>query len=701
MKRFLTATAAVAACLFSVSAQTLQQAETLWKQGHFFDANTTFRELVTKYPDNPEYRVRWGRFYLEYGQTSDAKDLFEEALKLKADYAPALLGLALTAASDYSGEAPALARKALEADPKLVEAQETLAILALEDNNSKAAAEEAHKALEIDPKAVQARAILAVMDWLADKKETQWDPHDSRGYELAGHLFMLNRRYDESIAFYKKAVEMDPQRYAARAELGINLMRLGQQQEAFQQLEACFNAGFATSAVKNTLKLIDSLKNYVTFKRDGFILVINKKEAGVLEPYFESEMKRTIADYEAKYRFKVTQPIQIEVYPDHEDFAVRTIGMPGFGALGVTFDTTIAMDSPSGRTPGSFHWASTLRHEMSHVYTLSMTNSHIPRWFTEGIAVHEETASSPEWGDRLGPDEISAIKEGKLLPIEQLDRGFLHPKYPQQVIVSYFQGGKTVDFITEKWGWDAVLAMINDFKTMTDTGAVIRKELKIEPAEFDKQFLASIDKETHTAVANFTKWKDGVKHLAELAKAKDDAGVVRDGPAIRDMYPDYVEDNSVYEFIAKAYLNMGNKPKAIEELERYVKQGGRNPESIKTLAKELDAAGQKKEAADILDRLNYIYPMDDDLHKRLGELWLAQNKPSGAIREFNVELAGKVIDKAQAHYDLASAYNMAHQTEKAKDELFAALEIAPGFKPAQKLLLQLSGEEGSAPVIKK
>jgi hypothetical protein len=58
------------------------------------------------------------------------------------------------------------------------------------------------------------------------------------------------------------------------------------------------------------------------------------------------------------------------------------------------------MDSPSGRKPGDFHWASTLWHEMSHVFTLTMTDSHVPRWFTEGIAVHEETAVSPEWGDR-------------------------------------------------------------------------------------------------------------------------------------------------------------------------------------------------------------------------------------------------------------------------------------------------------------
>ena len=64
---------------------------------------------------------------------------------------------------------------------------------------------------------------------------------------------------------------------------------------------------------------------------------------------------------------------------------------------------------------------------MSHVFTLTTTEHRVPRWFTEGMAVHEETAVSPDWGDRLGPDVISAIKDKKLLPIAELDRGFIHP----------------------------------------------------------------------------------------------------------------------------------------------------------------------------------------------------------------------------------------------------------------------------------
>ena len=679
-------------------AQTLEQAEAFWKARRFQEANDVFRALVAQHPDNPDYKVRWGRLYLDHSQPGDAVDLFNEALDLKKDHAGALLGLALVAAENFEDVAAGLALKALASDPKLLEAQELLARLALEDNDTAKAVKEAHKALAMDAQSVEGRAILATIDWLADKKDTAWDPHTARGYETAAHFFFINRRYEEDIQYYRKAIELDPQLYSARSQLGINLMRLGQDAEAYKELETCYNNGFQDAATRNSLKLLDSYKRFDTVQTGLIILRLDKKEEDLLRPYFESEMERIIATYEKKYRIKLTKPVRVEVYPDHEDFAVRTLGMPGLGALGVTFSSAtygsfIAMDSPSGRPPGSFHWASTLWHEMSHVFTLTLTDSHVPRWFTEGLAVHEETAVSPEWGDRLAPPIIMAIKGKKLLPVVELDRGFVHPTGPEQVVVSYFQGGRICDYINDKWGWATLLAMLRDFGNDEDTATVIRKELKMEPADFDKQFLASVEAATKNVVDHFDEWQKRLKQINALSKNKDYDGVIKEGGAIRDMYPDYVEDGSVYEFLASAYMAKDDKPAAIGELERYVKAGGRNPDSIKLLAKQLEDAGRKKEAADVLNRLNYIYPLDNDAHQTLGTLWMDQGNLAGAIREFHAVVAHNPIDPARSHYDLARAYQLNHEPEQAKDELLTALETAPGYRPAQKLLLELTTNE--------
>ena len=166
--------------------------------------------------------------------------------------------------------------------------------------------------------------------------------------------------------------------------------------------------------------------------------------------------------------------------------------------------------------------------------------------------------------------------------------------------------------------------------------------------------------------------------------------MIREGAAIRDFYPDYVEPGSVYEVLADAYAAKGAKAQARQQLERYSEVGGRSSLLIKRLATLQEEAGDTKKAAATLDRLNYIYPEDQELHRRLGNLLLAQNNVSGAIREYQAVLALKPLDRAAAHFQLANAYRMAKRIDEARDQVLLSLEAAPGYKPAQKLLLEIS-----------
>jgi len=675
-------------------------AEGLWGMGNFRGANDAFRLAVKMRDKDPAPRTRWGRMYLDHWQRSDAADLFKEALEIKEDYAPALVGMAILSSENYEADAIKFAEKALKADPKLLEAQEVIAKVHLEDNNPEKAAEAAKKALEMSSDSLDAYAILGTIDLLDDKKDTPWfgralqlNPKDGEAYAIAAHFFIINRRYDEGIALYRKALDLDPTLNSARSDMGVNLMRLGQEDEARKQLEQCYNAGYQSPETVNSLRLLDSYKDYVTFKTPTTALRLHKKEAQLLRPYFQAEFDRALATYEKKYKFKLQKPVQLEVYPNHDDFAVRTVSMPGLGALGVTFGYVVAMDSPSGRKPGQWHWASTMWHELSHVYVLEMTDHRVPRWFTEGLAVYEETAASPDWGDRLDPGSIAAIKGKKLLPIAELDRGFIHPTGAEQVTVSYFQGGKICNFIVEKWGWDKVLAMIHDFGANMTTVAVIEKELQMKPEEFDKQFLAWLEPQTKKTVDNFDDWRKRIQGIAKNAKAKQWGEVISEGEAIRDLYPEYVETGSVYEFLAQAYTEKGDKAKTIAELEQYSKVGGRDPGLLKQLASLQVEQGRERDAAATLERLNLIYLEDEDAHQKLGDLYLDLKNGPGAAREFQAVLAGKPVDVAGAHYGLARAFVMAKRTDDAREEVVSALEAAPGFKPAQKLLLELSGKE--------
>lgn len=673
------------------------QAEGLWGLHRYSDANAMFRTAVKADERNARYRVRWGRLLLERYNPDEAGTLFSEALKIDPNNAEAWLGAALVASESFDPKAVQFAHQALEHDPKLVEAQERLAYLALEDNDIPRAIAEADRAVAMSPEALDAMAVRAAAELLSDRSPQTWydrilkiNPGYGEAYAAAGHFFVLNRRYQEGIAYYRKALDLHPDLWEARAQLGVNLMRLGQEQEARAQLEKCYANGYRNSETVNSLTLLDSYKNFVTFRTENTILRLHKKEAELLHPYFEEELKRAIATYDQKYQMKLAGPVQLEVYPDHEDFAVRTMGLPGLGALGVTFGSVVAMDSPSGRKPGSFHWASTLWHELSHVYVLQATNHRVPRWFTEGMAVHEETAASPDWGDRLDPEVINAIKSKKLLPISKLDRGFVRPEYPSQVIVSYYQAGQICDYVKEKRGYSKLLAMMHAFGSGKSTPEVVEQELGVKPEEFDTQFLAWLDGRTKATVEHFAEWKKRVRGVAENLQSKKYDDVIKEGLAIRDLYPEYVEAASVYEMLSDAYLAKGDKAAARAQLAQYSSIGGRNPAALKKLSALEAEAGRSKEAAATLQRLNLIYPLDEDLHRRLGALALDQREFGIAIREYRAVLASKPVDPASAHFDLAKALQAAKRQDDAREEVLLALEAAPGYKPAQQLLLELS-----------
>ena len=111
---------------------------------------------------------------------------------------------------------------------------------------------------------------------------------------------------------------------------------------------------------------------------------------------------------------------------------------------------------------------------------------------------------------------------------------------------------------------------------------------------------------------------------------------------------------------------------------------------LKKLASLEEELGQPKEAAATLDRINYIYPVhDEELHRHLGDLWFAQANYPGAIREYTAVVALNPLDKAGAYFHLAQAYNASGQRDKAEENVLASLEAAPGYRPAQKLLLDL------------
>jgi cellulose synthase operon protein C len=678
------------------------RAEALWGLGRYTEAGKSFEAALKAAPLDANVRVRYGRLLLERFNAPDARKLFEEAMELQPNNPGALMGMAWIAAENYDKKAIDFAQLALAQDAQLVEAQELLARLHLEDSNPAKAAESARAALKLAPDSTRAMAVLAASDLLQDQP-TVWieriqvvNPHCGTAYlDIARH-FVLNRRYDDAIVYYRKAVDAEPGLWAAHSELGIQYMRVGQDDAARQELQTAHAAGFRDAATTNSLRLLDSFKNFEKTSTPTATLMLHKKEAALLRPYVSREIARATAVYEKKYGLKLPRPVEVEMYPDHEDFAVRTMGMPGLGALGVTFVLSVAMDSPSGKPPGTYHWASTLWHEMSHVYVLSGTNHRVPRWFTEGVAVHEETAANPEWGDRLSPEIIKALQEKKLLPVAGLDRGFIRPSYPAQVIVSYFEAGRIIDYINMKYGWAKVMEMMRGYAALQTTPQVFESALHVKCEEFDREFLEWLQAQHRKPIDNFERWKKEIHALQQAAAAKKFDEVIERGPAVREMYTEYVDLGSAYELLAAAYLEKKDNAAARAELSAYARAGGRNPAVLKKLATLCEEQGADQEAIAALERINLIAPTgDDELHRRLGDLYAKANRWPAAVDEYRAVVNTRLVEAAiaPAQTNLARALKEAGRLQEANDHVLLALEAAPNYRPAQKLLLELNSNK--------
>ncbi len=325
------------------SADAYTRAEGFWGLEEWEQANEQFR-LATQPANSPAlYKVRWGMLLHERFNDTDAADLFREALEKDPKNAAAYVGLATVSADGFDGKATDYANTAIELDPKLAEAHELLADLALANDDREVAAAEADKAIALESDALDAMAIHAALELIADRSPDAWfakiqaiNPKYGEGYALVAHHLELHYRYEDAVTYYRKAIEADPRLWSAHSALGINLMRLGQEEEPHKELQLSYDNGYRDAATVNSLRLLDSYKNFVTTRDDTTILKLNKTESDLLLPYFQAELHAILATYEKKYKMKLPGPVQVEVYPDHEDFAVRTMGMPGLGALGVT-----------------------------------------------------------------------------------------------------------------------------------------------------------------------------------------------------------------------------------------------------------------------------------------------------------------------------------------------------------------------------
>jgi tetratricopeptide (TPR) repeat protein len=691
----------------------------------YHEANDLFIDAREADPSYIDAYIGQGELHVEKYNYSDGASLFQDALKINPASVAALVGLARSKQISSITEPLALAERALEVNPNSVRALVLRSWLELEGDDPAEATKAADRALGINPGSIDAMAMRAAIFYLSDKR-AELDAEAKRAlsinaragqfYDTLAHFAVNNRRYSDGVDFYRRAIELSPSLWSARTELGMNLLRLGKMAEGRAELERAFKGDPFNLWAKNTLDLLDSMQGFTDTLKDPFLIKTDAKESAVISAYAAELLEEAHKKLTAKYRFTPRSPISVEIFPNHEDFAVRALGLPGLGgALGVCFGPVIAMDSPSARDPGQFNWGGTLWHEYMHVISLQMTDHRIPRWFSEGLSVFEERRARPGWGDDWSLETLKAFTGGRFVKIVDLDSAFLRPKSAEGVMLAYFQASLVCEYVEEKHGFDAILAMLAGYKQGLGTVDILQRSLKLSPAEFDKAFneyvRAKVAPYAQATASGPAKSESGqapskeamlamVKanpddffahlRLGHMFKTENNAErAIEHLRRAAELFPYYGGEGNPYWALADLYEARGMKKESIESLETLSRYNETNSAALARLARLRQSVNDPRGAIEALKKSFYIHPFDASLHKLAGDLYLENGNPAEAAREFRVLIALQPPDIAEAHYLLARSLEASGNRVEARREVLRALEIAPGFEKAQELLLKL------------
>ncbi|HUK37303.1 MAG TPA: tetratricopeptide repeat protein, partial [Vicinamibacterales bacterium] len=508
------------------------------------DAKAAFLEATRAAPTNVAIESAFGDLFLAKYNYAEALKSYERVLELDPRWTPALLGAAHALENDDPPQAAGAVKRLLQINPNSVDANIFLAGQAADVDHHTEARAYLAKALAINPNNIEAHGSLAALAFVEDNNaefESEVEkvhavaPQDAGVYRITGELLAHNYRFDDAVAMTRRALALAPRDAQALADLGAQLLRTGDETGARASLQTSFDIDPYNVVTFNSLKMLDSLDTFETVRDGDLIVRLNKDEAPVLKEYVIPLAHKALQTMAAKYEFTPTGPILIEMFPKHDDFAVRTLGLPGMiGALGACFGRVVTLDSPRARQPpGDFLWEATLWHELGHVITLQMSNQRVPRWLTEGISEWEETQARRDW-TRPGEDMFARVLNHKQdIKLKELNEAFQDPK---RISLAYYQGRLVVDYMVKTFGQASLNSLLRAYGQGLDTDAALKRVMDTDLEKMQAGFDQYLDREFGGLKRALT-----VPEGTDLARAQLDAleKLAKDNPGsypIQDTY---------------------------------------------------------------------------------------------------------------------------------------------------------------------
>jgi len=651
-------------------------------------AATTFRAGLKAFPEDPDLEAGLARAF-ESGDRQEMLKALEAALAVNPRHIPSLLLLVdhLIDGEQYDDAEKNLA-VVLSVNPHQPEALAYRAVLANLRNDS----------------AQEAQCRAGALAYYQTNPEVDY---------LIGHKLSQKYRFAEGAAAQRRALAFEPDDPLAREELAEDLLRLGQTDEGWQIIEQVHQQDGYDVTAYNLSTLHQQMTKFQTLSNANFFVHMMPLEAGLYGDRVLDLLSRARETLTRKYGVELTRPTVVDIFPEQKDFAVRTFGMPDNpGYLGVCFGSVITANSPASQAPNPANWEDVLWHEFCHVVTLTASRNRMPRWFSEGISVYEERQKNPAWGERMNLGYRAMILHGELTPLGQLSSAFLAPKDSQHLLFAYYESSLVIDFIVQRYGLEALKQILADLGAGKGINAAIPAHTVPLP-EMEKQFAAfatdlakglapGVDLEPPPDPGSDTNagfWEEThpdnyllrLRNAGKLMEAKQWAEARPILASLATAYHGEKGAENPLWLLAVTERNLNDTNAELATLQKFAVQESDFQELDVRLIDLFEAQTNWPEATKYAERLLAINPLISRPYRALAEAGLAAGHPEQSITAYRKLLLLDPPDPTDVHFQLARLlHGRGGSDPEAERQVLQALEDAPRFRDAQRLLLEIN-----------
>jgi tetratricopeptide (TPR) repeat protein len=298
-----------------------------------------------------------------------------------------------------------------------------------------------------------------------------------------------------------------------------------------------------------------------------------------------------------------------------------------------------------------------------------------------------------------------------LTPVGELSAAFLTPKTDQHLQFAYYESALVVEFLADRFGLESLKRILRDLAE----GAPINDAIARHTApldQFEKNF-AAFAKERAEKLGPGLDWEKPERrelltasetelkvkypnnfyvliHRAQkLLREKKWEEAKAPLQKVLDHYPANTEPDNAYELLAMAHRSLGETNQERQVLE---KLAALDADALDAYVRLMELANTDEDWGAVTqnaERFLAVNPLLPQPYRYLGLASEATGRTAQAIQAYRTLLLLDPPDPADAHFRLA---RLLHGTRdpSAKRHVLQALEEAPRFREAHRLLLQIS-----------